>query len=270
MFFFYENSFYFITFTLWSDTGMSSGCHWRDGRECRHSFPRALHACCCWCGGRCCGGRAERDGGGPTAGHRLHTHPGEEAEGQVCAWGTHISWSDQRLLYFGLSPCKKLLIIIIIIFFFEGLYFQENFIWKTSIIINLWGNFELPICIMSSKCVECKYITRPSLLLFLIIMLFCCRIQIGKCVVLFWVYVTRSSSLHKLSSVSNCIVLDNYVDLKYINLFLCQGLHSASIPGILSLDVHQKDTSKVVTGGADKNATVFNKDTEQVGVVNKI
>ena len=47
---------------------------------------------------------------------------------------------------------------------------------------------------------------------------------------------------------------------------LLQGLHSASIPGILSLDVHQKDTSKVVTGGADKNATVFNKDTEQVSV----
>ena len=44
-----------------------------------------------------------------------------------------------------------------------------------------------------------------------------------------------------------------------------QGLHSASVPGILALDVHQKDTSKIVTGGSDKNATVFNKDTEQVG-----
>ncbi|KAF2362098.1 WD40 repeat [Trinorchestia longiramus] len=47
------------------------------------------------------------------------------------------------------------------------------------------------------------------------------------------------------------------------------GLHSASVPGILSLDVHQKDTSKVVTGGADKNATVFNKDTEQVVAILK-
>lgn len=37
------------------------------------------------------------------------------------------------------------------------------------------------------------------------------------------------------------------------------------MPGILALDVHQKDTSKIVTGGSDKNATVFNKDTEQVG-----
>ncbi|KAK7585843.1 hypothetical protein V9T40_000022 [Parthenolecanium corni] len=41
------------------------------------------------------------------------------------------------------------------------------------------------------------------------------------------------------------------------------GLHSASIPGILSLDVQLSDTSKILTGGNDKNATVFNKDTEQ-------
>lgn len=43
-----------------------------------------------------------------------------------------------------------------------------------------------------------------------------------------------------------------------------QGLHSASAPGILSLDIHAADTSKILTGGNDKNATVFNKDTEQV------
>lgn len=42
------------------------------------------------------------------------------------------------------------------------------------------------------------------------------------------------------------------------------GLHSASMPGILALDVCLRDTSKVVTGGNDKNAVVFNKDTEQV------
>ncbi|XP_056634510.1 pre-mRNA-processing factor 19 [Diorhabda carinulata] len=47
------------------------------------------------------------------------------------------------------------------------------------------------------------------------------------------------------------------------------GLHSASIPGILALDVHQSDTSKVLTGGNDKNATVFNKDTEQVVAILK-
>ncbi|KAJ8928772.1 hypothetical protein NQ314_018630 [Rhamnusium bicolor] len=47
------------------------------------------------------------------------------------------------------------------------------------------------------------------------------------------------------------------------------GLHSASIPGILALDVHKSDTSKVLTGGNDKNATVFNKDTEQVVAILK-
>ncbi|XP_077995369.1 pre-mRNA-processing factor 19-like [Glandiceps talaboti] len=42
------------------------------------------------------------------------------------------------------------------------------------------------------------------------------------------------------------------------------GLHSASVPGILALDLHASDTSRVLTGGADKTAVVFNKDTEQV------
>ncbi|XP_023322006.1 pre-mRNA-processing factor 19-like [Eurytemora carolleeae] len=47
------------------------------------------------------------------------------------------------------------------------------------------------------------------------------------------------------------------------------GLHSASVPGILALDIFAKDTSKILTGGADKNATVFNKDLEQVVAVLK-
>ncbi|XP_076345668.1 pre-mRNA processing factor 19 [Tachypleus tridentatus] len=42
------------------------------------------------------------------------------------------------------------------------------------------------------------------------------------------------------------------------------GLHSASIPGILAMDVCPTDTSKILTGGNDKNATIFNKDTEQI------
>ena len=36
------------------------------------------------------------------------------------------------------------------------------------------------------------------------------------------------------------------------------------MPGILALDIHGADTSKILTGGADKTATVFNKDTEQI------
>ncbi|GFO02455.1 pre-mRNA-processing factor 19-like [Plakobranchus ocellatus] len=47
------------------------------------------------------------------------------------------------------------------------------------------------------------------------------------------------------------------------------GLHSASVPGILSVDVCLRDTSKIVTGGNDKNAVVFNKDTEQVMAILK-
>jgi pre-mRNA-processing factor 19 len=42
-----------------------------------------------------------------------------------------------------------------------------------------------------------------------------------------------------------------------------------SVSGILALDVFAKDTAKILTGGADKNATVFNKDLEQVVAVLK-
>ena len=41
------------------------------------------------------------------------------------------------------------------------------------------------------------------------------------------------------------------------------------MPGILALDVHKSDTSKILTGGNDRNATVFNKDTEQVVAILK-
>lgn len=47
------------------------------------------------------------------------------------------------------------------------------------------------------------------------------------------------------------------------------GLHSASVPGILALDINSSDHSKILTGGNDKNATVFNKDTEQVVAILK-
>ena len=59
--------------------------------------------------------------------------------------------------------------------------------------------------------------------------------------------------------------------MKWLNIHFkyLQGLHSASIPGILSLDIHASDTSKILTGGNDKNAAVFNKDTEQVVAILK-
>lgn len=43
-----------------------------------------------------------------------------------------------------------------------------------------------------------------------------------------------------------------------------KGLHSASIPGILALDLCPSDTNKILTGGADKNVVVFDKSTEQI------
>lgn len=43
-----------------------------------------------------------------------------------------------------------------------------------------------------------------------------------------------------------------------------QGLHSASAPGILTLDVSPNST-KVLTGGNDKNVVIFDRQSEQVG-----
>lgn len=56
---------------------------------------------------------------------------------------------------------------------------------------------------------------------------------------------------------------------KILSVFYSQGLHSASVPGILALDINSSDHSKILTGGNDKNATVFNKDTEQVVAILK-
>ena len=47
------------------------------------------------------------------------------------------------------------------------------------------------------------------------------------------------------------------------------GLHSAGSPGILALDLSFRDSSRVVTGGNDKNVVVFNKETQQVVAVLK-
>ncbi|CAD5122476.1 DgyrCDS10901 [Dimorphilus gyrociliatus] len=38
--------------------------------------------------------------------------------------------------------------------------------------------------------------------------------------------------------------------------------HSPSVPGILSLDICPKDTNKIITGGNDKTAVVYNKETD--------
>lgn len=47
------------------------------------------------------------------------------------------------------------------------------------------------------------------------------------------------------------------------------GLHSVSMAGIVSLDICPTDSSKIVTGGNDHNAVIFNRDTEQIVTVLK-
>ncbi|NXD74187.1 PRP19 factor, partial [Eolophus roseicapillus] len=51
---------------------------------------------------------------------------------------------------------------------------------------------------------------------------------------------------------------------KYRQVASHVGLHSASIPGILALDLCPSDTNKILTGGADKNVIVFDKSSEQI------
>lgn len=41
------------------------------------------------------------------------------------------------------------------------------------------------------------------------------------------------------------------------------------MPGILAIDINVTDHSKILTGGADKNAIIFNKHTEQVVAILK-
>lgn len=50
----------------------------------------------------------------------------------------------------------------------------------------------------------------------------------------------------------------------YHQLAAHTGLHSASNPGITALDIHAADSRLILTGGNDKNAVVFNKETEQI------
>lgn len=42
------------------------------------------------------------------------------------------------------------------------------------------------------------------------------------------------------------------------------GLHSVSVAGILAMDICSTDDNKILTGGNDKNAIIFNKENEQL------
>ena len=47
------------------------------------------------------------------------------------------------------------------------------------------------------------------------------------------------------------------------------GLHSVSIPGISALDICPTDSNKIITGGNDHNAVIFDKESEQIVTVLK-
>ncbi|XP_045411584.1 pre-mRNA-processing factor 19-like, partial [Lemur catta] len=51
---------------------------------------------------------------------------------------------------------------------------------------------------------------------------------------------------------------------KYWQVASHMDLHSASIPGILTLDLCPSNTNKILTGGADKNVVVFDKSSQQI------
>ena len=84
--------------------------------------------------------------------------------------------------------------------------------------------------------------------------------------------LATADSIKQFVAKSRFVVSCNFqLNILYITFFLRShpGLHSASVPGILALDISVADTDKIVTGGADKNATVFNKNLEQVVAVLK-
>lgn len=47
------------------------------------------------------------------------------------------------------------------------------------------------------------------------------------------------------------------------------SIHASSVPGILALDINPRDSSRIVTGGNDKSAVIFNKENEQIVTVLK-
>ncbi|CAF0981722.1 unnamed protein product [Didymodactylos carnosus] len=79
---------------------------------------------------------------------------------------------------------------------------------------------------------------------------------------------TKATVLTQLRKQRGKKVPDSLTSVDDMKNFHCvathTGLHSASNPGILALDIYQKDSNIIVTGGNDRQAVVFNKDSAQV------
>jgi len=78
----------------------------------------------------------------------------------------------------------------------------------------------------------------------------------------------KSSVLTQLRKQKGKKLPEELATVEEIKAFSCvgshTGLHSASITGITCLDVKFNDSNRVVTGGNDKTAVVFNNSTEQI------
>ncbi|UJR08412.1 hypothetical protein I4U23_012682 [Adineta vaga] len=78
----------------------------------------------------------------------------------------------------------------------------------------------------------------------------------------------KASVLTQLRKQRGKRVPEGLATVDEIRNFRCSAthtaLHSASNPGILALDISPKNSSIILTGGNDRQAVVFNKDSEQV------
>lgn len=78
----------------------------------------------------------------------------------------------------------------------------------------------------------------------------------------------KATVLTQLRKQKGRKVPDDLAKVEDIKEYKCKsshvGLHSASVIGILALDIQGNNSNKVVTGGNDKTAVVFNNQTEQI------
>jgi len=78
----------------------------------------------------------------------------------------------------------------------------------------------------------------------------------------------KSSVLTQLRKQKSKKVPEDLASVDDIKAYTCvgshTGLHSASITGITTMDIKFNDSNRIVTGGNDKTAIVFNNATEQI------
>lgn len=78
----------------------------------------------------------------------------------------------------------------------------------------------------------------------------------------------KSSVLTQLRKQKGKKIPEGLATIEDIKSYHCvgshTGLHSASITGIVALDIKANDSNKIVTGGNDKTAIVFNNSSEQI------